>query len=164
MTLELFFRYTLMTLFSNANQKNLKETIFGKNLTYDNYYFHVPRIYAMDGWNISIQINYGNYCSSENGYRKFGHTMITAEWGFPSEFEPEFLDENGEKIDDVGSMNVDDLQKIFDRHGGINWEETLSVDVFNQFVHNKSFVKPQKPKQVSDETEKNDLPRIFKID
>ena len=40
---------------------------------YQDKYFFVPRIYCKDGFNISIQVNQGNYCASENGER---HTHL----------------------------------------------------------------------------------------
>ena len=51
---------------------------------YQDKYFFVPRIYCKDGFNISIQVNQGNYCASENGTRTFGLDWKLVEWGFPS--------------------------------------------------------------------------------
>lgn len=100
---------------------------------YDNTFFTVPRIHCKDGFNISIQIDNANYCSSENGYRKMGYEWKTAEWGFPSEPD-ELLIDSAEEPDNlcstVGSASVELLQELIDKHGGIDYDKTFSTEAF----------------------------------
>jgi hypothetical protein len=121
------------TLFSLQNKPY-------KPFSYSNTYFYCPRVFAKDGWNISLQINKGNYCSSENGYRNIGHTMKTVEFGYPSEADSmlvEYAEDPTNLTETVGSIPVSVLEEIFARHGGIDWEQTLTVEKFNQSVNLK---------------------------
>ena len=92
-TLKKHFKKELMQGKAKANAK-VGQTLFQKAthswkqysdrpVNYDNVYFYCPRVFAKDGFNVSLQIQNGNYCSSENGYRKFGHTWEEVEFGFP---------------------------------------------------------------------------------
>lgn len=93
-------------------------------------YFHLPRIYCKDGFNISIQVNDGNYCGSENGYRKFGKEWKLVEWGFPSapidsqEYDAECSD-NAETVGSVGSVEIEKIDELMEAHGGIDILTTL---------------------------------------
>ncbi len=107
MNLKLYFRLIL--------------TIVEQIDSYKNSYFSCPCIYCKDGWYISLQINKGNYCSSENGYRQFGFNIRTVEWGFPSIYESLLS-----SSEDVGQIDIEDIQTICDLHGGIDWEQTIS--------------------------------------
>lgn len=109
MNLELYFR--------------LIATIVQQVGKYENSFFLCPRIVCSDGFNISLQISKGSYCSTENGYRKFGFYFKSVEWGFPSEQDPT-LDHS----DSVGNIDIADMQKICDSHGGIDWSKTLSKE------------------------------------
>jgi hypothetical protein len=132
-----------------------KKDFMNREMSYDNTHFYCPRVYAKDGFNVSLQIHYGNYCSSENGYRELGHSMQTVEFGFPSANEeamfeyaegygcPEYIyDEvEGHEIpfdiskfditEEVGSIPLDVMEAVFKKHGGIDWEKTISVEYFN---------------------------------
>ena len=100
-----------------------------KNYSFN--YFHLPRIYCKDGFNISLQVNDGSYCGSENGYRKFGNEWKLVEWGFPSqaidhkEYESE-CDNDAETVNSVGSVEIEKIDELLKSHGGIDILATLS--------------------------------------
>lgn len=97
-------------------------------------YFHLPRIYCKDGFNISIQVNEGSYCGSENGYRVFGTQWKTVEWGFPSEnidsklyhAEGGWDDEVVDTTNSVGSVEIEKIDSLLEEHEGIDILATLS--------------------------------------
>lgn len=97
----------------------------------DAYETHVkafPRIYANDGFNISIQCHPFNYCSTENGYRTFGKELKDVEWGYPSEeistaYNPEDSDNTK---DTVGCCDVTLLDQLIKEHGGIDYKTTFA--------------------------------------
>jgi hypothetical protein len=108
-------------------------------MSYDTQHFYCPRVYAMDGFNISLQITHSSYCSTENGYRKFGHTYETVEFGFPSEddvllhqYSEMSWDEDSEltSVGTVGQIPVSVLETLFEKRGGVDWEKTISVASF----------------------------------
>lgn len=98
---------------------------------YNFNYFRLPRIYCKDGFNISIQVNEGNYCGSENGYRKFGNEWKLVEWGFPSapidriEYDAECYTDL-ETTNSVGSIEIEKIDELLESHGGIDILSTLS--------------------------------------
>jgi hypothetical protein len=100
----------------------------GGNLSYDNSYFQLARIHCKDGFNVSIQINNGNYCETEMGYRKFGLDWQDVEFGLTSVHEEKLVrySNNPDTRGGVGKIDTDTLQEILDDHGGIDWEATLS--------------------------------------
>lgn len=145
MNLTLFFRLITQVLF-NQRGKFYNDSYEGVKPDYSNTHFFCPKVYAKDGFNVSLQINYGNYCASENGYRKLGKTWERVEFGFPSENEPlmwkysEMWGSNDYSYDDEGEMSVipfeskefdvtgtvgsiplDVMEKVFEKHGGIDW-------------------------------------------
>jgi hypothetical protein len=132
MTLLLFLRAWVTAIFQ-ASVVSGKKSIVGQEMSYDTENFFVPRIVCKDGWAISLQVHHGNYCSTENGYRKFGYSFDRVEWGFPTSHEPALMDsadglgEDEDTTGTVGSIEVDKIQAILDTHGGIDWEVTLSV-------------------------------------
>ena len=128
MNLTLFFRLILMSIFQKWIARKAK--MFGEPLKYRNTCFWCPRVWAMDGWNISLQIHNGNYCESNSGYRMLGHTMQSVEWGFPSSDEPLLGD-----TDDVGMISLEDIENIFAKHGGVDWEKTVSIEQFGEFIN-----------------------------
>lgn len=142
MNLTLFFRLIVTSIF----QTTTATVRFGQKMCYDNTFFFCPTVYAVDGFNISLQINNGNYCSSENGYRELGHTWETVEFGFPSEDDillhqySEMYDENDldfTSVGTVGRIEVSVLEELFAKHGGIDWEKTISIEVFQKFTNTK---------------------------
>lgn len=134
MNLTLYFRLIVTVLFQRQvhyRTRELTKTIYRDIL------FYCPKVYANDGFNVSLQIHSGNYCSSENGYRELGHTWDKVEFGFPSHDDNEFKEyaEKPEDVcDSVGSIPISVLETIFEKHGGIDWDKTISVEVFEQFT------------------------------
>ena len=95
---------------------------------YNNNYFHLPRVYCKDGFNISIQITNGNYCGSENGIRTFGIDWKLVEWGFPSQpiDGEKYMCEDTETINGVGGyVPVELMEELIEEHGGIDIQTTL---------------------------------------
>ena len=94
-------------------------------------YFHLPRIYCKDGFNISVQCNEGSYCGSENGYRVFGNNWELVEWGFPSQpidnrkYDAECITDE-ETINSVGSVEIEKIDELLESHEGIDILATLS--------------------------------------
>lgn len=100
-------------------------------------YFHLPRIYCKDGFNISIQVNSGNYCGSENGWREFGKEWKGVEWGYPSE-EIDSVKYNSESEDTIGSVGCIEtelIDELLESHGGIDILATLGNA--NQWMENE---------------------------
>jgi hypothetical protein len=137
MTLNNYFRLITVSIFSNSK------------MNYREDYFCCPRIVCKDGFSVSLQINNANYCESDKGYRELGSDWISAEFGFPSENDEDMFQycekwgsptwtEDGEEIpfsedgfditDSVGRIPLDVMQKVVDKHGGIDWDETLSKE------------------------------------
>jgi len=139
MNLTLFFRLIVIGLAQGAkNFTYLKQTKSSNaELFYSETYFHCPLVYAKDGFHVSLQINHGNYCESENGYRKLGHTYDTVEFGFPSLHDDkfvEFAESSNDVTQTVGRIPVSVLEEIFESHSGIDWEKTISVDSYNRLL------------------------------
>lgn len=129
MTLTLYFRLIIASIFQPSTR-----------LSYDNTYFYCPQLYAMDGFTVSLQISNGNYCSSENGYRKLGLTWDAVEFGFTSTDEPmmdEFSETTGDTTSTVGRIPIELMEAVFAKHGGIDWEKSLSVENLSKFLHSK---------------------------
>lgn len=135
-----FFRLIQMSIFQKTVTNMMYNRGYENKITYDNTYFFCPRIVCNDGFDISLQIHNGNYCSSENGYRTLGHTMESVEFGFPNQDE-ELLKEYAECpksiTQTVGQLPIDVAQQIIDKHGGIDWDKTISVEQFNNFINGK---------------------------
>lgn len=140
MKLIYFFRLIQMSIFQKTVTNMMYNIVYENKMTYDNTYFFCPRIHCNDGFGISLQIHNSNYCSSENGYRTLGHTIKTVEFGYPNQDE-ELLKEYAECHEDVtttvGQLPIDVAQQIIDKHGGIDWDKTVSVEEFNNFVYGK---------------------------
>jgi hypothetical protein len=134
-----------------------KKSRFGKDMGYNNQPFFCPMVYAKDGFHVSIQIQDSNCCRSENGFRVLGHTMQEAEFGFPSEDDTLLhtysnyygrggYDDDGNDIPfdsssftsvgKNGMIPISVLEELFSKHGGIDWEKTISVEAFNEFTMN----------------------------
>jgi hypothetical protein len=102
--------------------------------TYDNKTFFLPRIYCNDGFNISVQLNNGNYCSSVNGVRKFGLDWKEVEWGFPSA-PIDGKKYNAEDVEDTtnsvgGYVDINLLDELLEEHGGIDLLTTLNKGLY----------------------------------
>lgn len=140
MNLTLFFRLILMSIFQKTVTYNKMAIFRAEPMSYDNQLFYCPRVYAIDGFNVSMQIHNGNYCQSNNGYRKLGDTMLNVEFGFPSMNEPlmfKYSEMYSDDITDlditnsVGSIPISVMEEVFTKHGGIDWDKTISVEEFN---------------------------------
>lgn len=144
MNLTQYFRVVTQIIFANGVRGISSRSIAGL-ISYDDTYFYLPLMYANDGFYVSLQIHNGNYCETENGYRKFGETYISVEFGFPSENEELMkpyaegynyggYDEDGndkvfilEEFDirgTVGNIPVSVMEDVFKKHGGIDWEKS----------------------------------------
>lgn len=66
--------------------------------------------------------------------------METIEFGYPNQDE-ELLKDYAEYSEDVtttvGQLPIDVAQQIIDKHGGIDWDKTVSVEQFNDLVYGK---------------------------
>ena len=99
---------------------------------YDEICFFLPRVFCADGFNISIQVNHGNYCASENGTRSFGLDWKLVEWGFPSEGidAKKFNAEDTTTTGSVGAyVEIELMEELINKHGGIDLMKTLQNDV-----------------------------------
>ena len=98
---------------------------------YDTEYFLIPRIYCNDGFNISVQVNNGNYCGSENGIRKFGLDWKLVEWGFPSSpiDGKKYNAESSPTTESVGGyVEVGLIDELCEEHGGVDLAKTLQEE------------------------------------
>lgn len=116
MKLQDLLKFTTTILFEQTTRK------------YEDTYFIIPWIVCKDGFKISIQIHNGNYCESENGYRKLGNEWKMVEWGFPNYPDKLLIDTAEDKNNltkTVGSIDIDLMQTILDNHGGISFKKTV---------------------------------------
>lgn len=116
----------IKSTFTNPTMEKMEEV-------YNNFLPTLPRVYAKDGFNISIQCRNGNYCASENGTRTFGFEWKLVEWGFPSE-PIDGKKYNAEDEDDttntVGAyVLIEDIESLIEEHGGFDLETTLKRSV-----------------------------------
>lgn len=135
-----FFRLIQMSIFQKIIVNMMHNRTYNDKMSYNNTYFFCPRIVCNDGFSISLQMNHSHYCFSENGYRTLGHTMETIEFGYPNQDE-ELLKEYAECPElltkTVGQLPIDVAQQIIDKHGGIDWDKTVSIEEFNNLVYGK---------------------------
>ena len=117
-----------------------KEVLFcsSNRLSWQRTTFSCPRVYAKDGFSVSLQIGAGKNCKSENGYKQLGDSFSQVEFGYPNLPDEDFK-EYAENEDDIchtaGSIPISVLERIFEKHGGIDWEKTISKDAFNSLVN-----------------------------
>lgn len=124
MNLTLYFRLIISATFQPLT-----------GLKYEDRHFFCPSVWAKDGFNVSLQIGNGNYCTSENGYRNFGFTWKEVEFGFTSTHEPlleEYAQEKVDTCNTVGCVPIEVMETVFNNHGGIDWEKTISVENINR--------------------------------
>jgi hypothetical protein len=148
MNLTLYFRLIMGSIFQGCVTSSKFDVVRDEKMAYANTYFYTPRVWAKDGFSISLQMHSSNYCSSENGYRTLGHTMDEVEFGFPSEddvllhkySEGHYYHESDEEaaaftsVGTVGQIPVSVLEELFAKRGGIDWEKTISVEAFNNLI------------------------------
>ena len=140
MNLTLYFRLIVTVLFQRHVIDGKINKVFNEPPSYDNTLFYCPSVHAKDGFHVSLQIHNGNYCNSENGYRKLGHTWKEVEFGFPSEDEylmKEYSETPEDVTRSVGKIPVSVLEEIFAKHGGIDWEKTINVEVYKNFTEKR---------------------------
>ena len=157
MKLEHYFRLIVMSIFQDSVTYD-KKNYGDQKMSYDNQMFYCPSIHCKDGFNVSLQIHYGNYCSSENGYRTMGVDWKELEFGFPSMNEKDMWkhsemwgssnwDDEGEEIPfeetgfdvtgSVGRIPIEEMQAICEKHGGIDWDVTLSKENAHKFLNRR---------------------------
>ena len=118
-----------------GNLNGCKRTQMSMEETYNSTHFLLPRIHCKDGFTISIQVNKGNYCASENGVHTFGTDWRLFEWGFPSEqidaekyhAEENFYEEEIDTTQTVGGyVEIELMDTLLQEHGGIDLQATLT--------------------------------------
>jgi hypothetical protein len=123
----------VMMVLSKIYSAFTKPTMEKMEEAYNNYLPCLPRVYAKDGFNISIQCRNGNYCDSENGTRTFGFDWKLVEWGFPSEpiDGKKYNAEDEENTTDTvgGYVPMEDIESLIEEHGGFDLETTLKMSV-----------------------------------
>lgn len=121
-----------------ANTDRRERTQMSMEQKYKSTFFLLPTIYCKDGFSISIQVNKGNYCASENGVRTFGTDWKLVEWGFPSEqIDPEKYNADGYAYDanvdttqSVGGyVEIELMDALLQEHGGIDLQTTLTKSI-----------------------------------
>ena len=118
-----------------ANINGSKRTQKSMEEAYQSTCFFLPRIHCKDGFNISIQVNNGNYCASENGVQTFGIDWKLVEWGFPSEpidaekynAENSFYEGEIDTTQTIGRyVEIELMDALLQEHGGIDLQATLT--------------------------------------
>lgn len=132
MTAREYINVAAFCLLQGGNKRN---TLTEMDSKYEMTMPFIPRIVCNDGFSISVQVNHGNYCASENGVRKFGFDWKLVEWGYPSErIDPEkyncegydILGDNVDTTNSVGGfVEIELIDELCEEHGGINVQETL---------------------------------------
>lgn len=84
-----------------------------------------PRIFCNDGFSMSVQGSATHYCEP----RKTQDWYQSLEIGFPSEEEPlinQYAETEGDWTETVyGYVPIEIIQKVIDKHGGINIKNTF---------------------------------------
>lgn len=101
-----------------------------------------PIIILNDGHAISIQASLTHYCEPRRNPWFSSDTYQKMEVGFPTFIDPDLdewaetmpiFDDNGEMTDEeektgvYGWVPVDILQKVIDKHGGIDYHKTMNL-------------------------------------
>lgn len=101
------------------------ETFIKETFEEKHGYCHRPRIVCNDGFNMSVQGSIGHYCSPRITTDYYNSLEI----GFPSEQEDlimEFAEQKEIPTETVyGWVPIDIIQKVIEKHKGINIEKTL---------------------------------------
>jgi hypothetical protein len=87
-------------------------------------YVNRDRIVCIDGFSFSVQGNTGMYSEP----REYTDEYLTMEIGFPSEPQPELIGDDNI----TGYVEVEIIQKIIDRHGGIDVEKSGILKLNNK--------------------------------
>jgi len=118
---------------------NILNYINDKKLSYIFGSVKKPRLYCLDGFNISIQGGYGNYSNP----KKTVEIYDTMEIGFPSE-----ICDLCEVGDVAGYVTVKELQRLVDEHGGIDFQKSLKN--YN-YTNAKKYLRELKLKRILNE-------------
>lgn len=90
----------------------------------------MPRVYCNDGYNVSIQANSFAYCEPRIDDSPMGYTKV--ELGFPSSIDDEFkpyAEDEGDWTNTVYAyVPTDIVNKVIERHGGIDYLKWLTDD------------------------------------
>jgi len=134
-----FFKLIVGVIFQQrviCYMKPYNEHVKTPSEAYQRIFFNCPRVVAMDGMSISLQIHNGNYCMSDKGYREYSLNWKEVEFGFPNGLNQESEailapygecnDESDTKLtSDVGRIPISVMEEVFKLHGGIDWEKTI---------------------------------------
>lgn len=94
----------------------------------DTMYFTRPRVVCKDGFSISIQASYVNYCIPR---LTFSGDYEAVELGYPSKEEP-LINDYAEDPDSLtstvyGTVPVELVDKVLEKHGGIIEDQELKM-------------------------------------
>lgn len=94
----------------------------------DKMYFTRPRVVCKDGFSISIQASYVNYCIPR---LTFSGDYEAVELGYPSK-EESLIDDYAEDPDNLtsavyGTVPVELVDKVLEKHGGIIEDQELKM-------------------------------------
>lgn len=92
-------------------------------------YCHRPRIYCVDGFNMSVQGSQGRYCNPRNTDDWYSEMEI----GYPSEKEESIMgyaEQEENPTDTVyGYVPCYIIQEIIEKHGGIDVDKTFAKSI-----------------------------------
>ena len=95
----------------------------------------MPRVHCNDGYNVSIQAGRGLYSAPRIDHYLGGY--VSVELGFPSsideEFKPYAEDENDWCNTVYAYVPVSLVNKVLERHGGIDYLKWLTKDPIYRF-------------------------------
>lgn len=87
-----------------------------------------PRIHCKDGFIFSVQGSDGHYCSPRTNSKEFSAMEI----GYPNQVEElilDFAEDRDNPTETVyGYVDVEIIQEVIDKHGGIDEEKTMGYD------------------------------------
>ena len=91
--------------------------------------FHIrPRIFCVDGFNLSIQANEGAYCAPRRILENKNETYYAAEIGYPSQAELLII-KFAEGLDYTNTVYpyvpTGIIEQVLEKHGGIDVEKTF---------------------------------------
>lgn len=137
MTLTEYINTMAFGIIYGLTDNGIECTRMSMEKVYDNNYFHLPRVYCKDGFNISIQICQSSFSGSENGIRKFGIDWKLVEWGFPSQpiDAEKYMCDGSETTNSIGAyVQIELMEELIEEHGGIDLQTTLQkkMDVLSK--------------------------------
>lgn len=118
--------------FLNESYKRNYPTLARMSKTFkrdiDKMYFTRPRVVCKDGFSISIQASYANYCIPR---LTFSGDYEAVELGYPSK-EEALINDYAEDPDNLtstvyGTVPVELIDKVLEKHGGIIDDQELKM-------------------------------------